>query len=389
VHEAARRAGGRCRSWHDRLLDRVLDNGAHVALGANRALRRYLDLAGAGDRLAEIAPAAFPFLDLRDGRRWTVSPGGAWLLDGRRRPPGFGVADLVAGLRLSVAGSGTRVAEICRPDRPAHASFWEPLCAAALNTPPAEAAARSLGRVLRLAFAGGERQARAALPRTSLDDAFVAPALAALARAGADLRLGTRVGALEIAGGRVGALVAGGERIALDPGDGLVLAVPPWDGARLAPGLVPDLPASPIVNLHARLPRPGGPALLGLVAGTAQWLAVRGDVATAVVSAADALVDADSADSRLWAEVAAALGLPERPVPPLRLIKERRATLRQTPEVEVRRPPVATAVGNLALAGDWVRTGLPCTLEGAATSGFAAAARLRPAGAAKSLPERR
>ena len=32
VHEAARQAGGRCRSYHDQQLDMVIDNGNHLLL---------------------------------------------------------------------------------------------------------------------------------------------------------------------------------------------------------------------------------------------------------------------------------------------------------------------------------------------------------------------
>ena len=42
------------------------------------------------------------------------------------------------------------------------------------------------------------------------------------------------------------------------------MAVPCWDAARLLPDIAPELDSAPIVNLHARLPQAGGPALLGL-----------------------------------------------------------------------------------------------------------------------------
>ena len=62
-------------------------------------------------------------------------------------------------------------------------------------------------------------------------------------------------------------------------------------------------------------------------------------------------------------------------VPFLRSIvcKYPNATFPATPEVESRRPGTRTAWKNLFLAGDWVATGLPATLEGAAQSGQGAA----------------
>ncbi|MBL8628907.1 MAG: FAD-dependent oxidoreductase, partial [Rhodospirillaceae bacterium] len=62
-------------------------------------------------------------------------------------------------------------------------------------------------------------------------------------------------------------------------------------------------------------------------------------------------------------------------LPPYHVIKERRATLRHRPGLNAHRPEATTQFENLFLAGDWTATGLPCTLESAAQSGFAAAHR--------------
>ncbi len=79
---------------------------------------------------------------------------------------------------------------------------------------------------------------------------------------------------------------------------------------------------------------------------------------------------------RLWTEIAPILGGDPTLPPPVRVIKERRATLAQTPALMARRPPAATPWRNLALAGDWTATGLPATIEGAIRSGNTAAALL-------------
>jgi uncharacterized protein with NAD-binding domain and iron-sulfur cluster len=63
------------------------------------------------------------------------------------------------------------------------------------------------------------------------------------------------------------------------------------------------------------------------------------------------------------------------PAPPVRILKERRATFLASPEQLRRRPRTATPWQNLLLAGDYVDTGLPGTIEGAIRSGFAAAQR--------------
>ena len=54
------------------------------------------------------------------------------------------------------------------------------------------------------------------------------------------------------------------------------------------------------------------------------------------------------------------------------VVRERRATFSLAPG-EPARPPTATPIPGLFLAGDWIDTGLPGTIEGAVTSGHRAA----------------
>jgi len=93
------------------------------------------------------------------------------------------------------------------------------------------------------------------------------------------------------------------------------------------------------------------------------------------VSGADAIVDQDreALATRIWADVRKALGI-EAPMPVWQIVKEKRATFAATPGQDARRPPAKTGWPNLFLAGDWVQTGLPATIEGALRSGETAAA---------------
>jgi zeta-carotene desaturase len=55
------------------------------------------------------------------------------------------------------------------------------------------------------------------------------------------------------------------------------------------------------------------------------------------------------------------------------VVKEVRATFSATPNLEQKRPPQATPIPNLFLAGDWTQSGWPSTMEGAVRSGYLAA----------------
>jgi len=75
---------------------------------------------------------------------------------------------------------------------------------------------------------------------------------------------------------------------------------------------------------------------------------------------------------QIWDDVAVVTGLPNE-LPPWQIARERRATFAATPAEDAKRPAATTAWRNLLLAGDWIRTGLPATIESAVRSGHRAA----------------
>ena len=383
VYEAAGQAGGRCRSFHDAALDRVVDNGNHLLLSGNRAALAYLDDIGAADSLAGPARAEFPFLDLESGLAWTLRPGAGsipwWIFSSRRRVPDSRPGDYLRGLRFAFAGAGATVADCLDTARPLYRRFWEPLAVAVLNAPADEGAAALLWPVLRETFGRGEAACRPRIAAAGLSRSFVDPALSLLGVLGCPVRFNNRVRAMTLADDRVSGLDAGGDAVAVEASDAVVLAVPPAVAAGLIPGLDAPRESRAIVNGHFRLDRERpGVSIVGLVGSVSQWLFRRADIASVTVSAAGALIEepAEVIAARLWPEVARALDLGDAPLPPCRIVKEKRATFAQVPAEAARRPGTRTAWRNLLLAGDWIGTGLPATIEGAVRSGHAAAAVL-------------
>jgi squalene-associated FAD-dependent desaturase len=250
-----------------------------------------------------------------------------------------------------------------------------PLAIAALNTQPEEGLASLLGAVVRETLLRGGAACVPAFPRVGLSETFVAPALAWLHARGAELLTGRRIGALAIAGGRVGALASAEGTVTLGADEAVVLAVPAWVAADLLPGLVTPTAFEAIVNVHFRVAaEPGAAGFVGLIGGLAEWVFVKPGVVSVTISAAGRLLDvpADEIAAAVWPEVQRALGL-AGPLPPARVLKEKRATFSATAEQERRRSGPRTELANLALAGDWTATGLPATIEGAIRSGRAAA----------------
>jgi squalene-associated FAD-dependent desaturase len=385
LYEATDHGGGRCRSYTDAALGRTIDNGNHLLLTCNDAALGYLESVGARDTLIDVGRAVFPFVDLANGARWALRPNDGripwWIFAADRRIPGTRVGDYLSLLSLMREGGDETVAAKVAPSHPLYRPLVEPFTVAVLNAAPSEAAAALLAPVLRATFGRGGAACRGLVVRDGLSASFVEPGLRTLTRLGATLHFNHRLREFAFAGDRVVGLRFAQASIDVAPEDRVVLAVPPRIAAALLPGLGVPEGSRAILNLHFRLPAP--PSLkietpyLGVLGGVAQWLFLRGDVVSVTISAADALIDqpAEALAALVWRDVTRALALPpETPIPAYRVIKEHQATFAQIPQSLALRPPTRTRHPNMALAGDWTATGLPATIEGAATSGQRAAA---------------
>ena len=383
VYEATGYAGGRCRSFYDDKFGRLIDNGNHLLMNGNAQALAYLNTIGSGNTLIAPPEAAFPFVDLETGERWTVQPNDGWIpwwiLAPSRRVAGTRPSDYLSTFRLAFAGPEETVADCIAPNGPLYNRFWAPLAISILNTLPSESSARLLRSVVAQTFARGASKCRPLVARDSLSASFVDPALQSLAELGASVHFHRRARALDFGSDKVRALEFAEERVELGADDWLILAVTPSTAAELVPELKVPTESRAIVNAHIRLPNeirnPGDSPILGLIGGTAQWLFLRRDVASLTVSAADELTEEpiDVLARKFWLDTSRALGLDPQIEPPIRVIKERQATFAQTPAQLVRRPLPRTTWSNLLLAGDWTDTGCPATIEGAIRSGFSAA----------------
>ncbi|HIJ38411.1 MAG TPA: NAD(P)-binding protein [Rhodospirillaceae bacterium] len=361
LYEAAGHAGGRCRSWLEPKLDRLIDNGTHMVVGGNKTVFAFLRRIGSTDRLAP-CPATFPMLDLKNGRRWSATP--------LRLLPSL----LSASWRLR-QHEGKTVGE-CLSGVGHYADFWDPLTLAIMNTPTQQTSATVFRRVLARTLWRGQAASRPFLARHGLSNTFVEPALKASSEAGISVHLHHSLRHLQWDGQKISGLVFDGLQVPVGKTDSVVLALP-WAVARSHLPDLPIFPDSPIVNAHFRLSVPPSQrapeSFLGLLNATGQWLFLRDDVVSVTVSAAAHLVErsVDELAAVLWSDVSKAMGLKDFPAAS-RIIKEKRATIFHSPAMEDLRPRPQIAA-NLFLAGDWTATGLPCTIEGALWSGQEAA----------------
>jgi zeta-carotene desaturase len=326
----------------------------------------------------------------------------------------LGWGDRVAALRLAgpirLAQKGQRAASKGRPPSRIAASpgetveqwlinngqtariremLWAPLALAALNQSIDEAAAPPFAAVLARMFGGAPKDAALGLPLCPLDELYAEPARRFIENRGGSVHIGSAA-RVNLANGRVASVDVRGERLQA----GAVVAAVPWyalpdlfggdtaevDSVRRAAAATRP---SPIVSVNLWLDRRVLDApFLGLPGRMMQWAFDKQQMfdagsshVTLVCSGADRalMMQNDELIAQALAELREALPH-ARAARVLRAsaVRERRATFSLAPD-QPKRPGTATAVEGLALAGDWIETGLPATIEGAAISGRLAA----------------
>ncbi|MDR8727782.1 hydroxysqualene dehydroxylase HpnE [Burkholderia pseudomultivorans] len=386
LHDAHAQAGGRCRSWFDETLGATVDSGLHRIFAGQPATQRYLRAIGAADQLAGPALPEFPVVDVAAQQRWTLRFGTghwpSWLFDAASRAPGTTPLDYVALAPLAFARTGRSLAQTMRCDGVLWDRWLRPYLLGILNVEPRHATAELARAVLRGMFAAGGPGCRPLVARHGLGSAFVDPALRMLQHGGAQIRLRSRLDAFEFGahGNAVDAVAIGAERIELAPGDAVVLAVPPEVAQPLVPDLTaPDTFSAVVTAYFAVEPPAGSPLDTTVVNGIVD--AVRagdGQLAATIHDAARWLdMPHDTLARRIWEDVARVTGANPATLPAWQLAIEPRAGFAAVPSQEMKRPAVRTRWTNLVLAGDWIATGLPATIEGAIRSGQLAADALQ------------
>ena len=385
LYESSTHAGGRCRSYHDTTLNRIIDNGNHLLLSGNKAVMDYLQIIGAENSLVGPREPAFHFFDVITSDRWCVRPNLGcfpwWIFSNKHRVPGSSAIDYLKAIKLAKATPETLVTDVFDPHDPLFERYWEPLAVSVLNTPANEGAAQLLWPVLLETFGRGGKYSRPLIAKKGLSDSFVDPALIYLENAGVKIRFGARLRSVRKSqdGSTLSVLNFSDADVELGNDDTIILALPaPVLGSILEDISTPQF-HYPIVNVHFRLSTPptsmGTASFMGIVGGTAEWLFIRDDIISVTVSAAKELAEKPASEiiALTWLDISKALKVKESLPRLARVVKEKRATFAQTPQSLQLRASTDTAIKNLKLAGDWTNTGIPATIEGAIRSGKSAA----------------
>ena len=374
IHEARPTLGGAVQTLPEREGDPPPppDNGQHIALGCFTEYRRFVERIGKGAALRR-EPLSLPVID-EQARTSFVRPG-LRLLGYSHLPLSSRIRIARVTLRLRglspeehsdetfgdlLRGLGQKQGEIDR--------FWDVFIRPGLNLPTDEAGADYGIFTVQTALLGGRGAGDLLLPAEPLGAMHGDAAGEALSEAGVDVRLESRVETLD----------------ELDA-DAVILALPALEAARLLDEEPPALEDSPIVSVHLLFDRPIlRHRLAALLDSPAHWVFDRGALTgrappeggqylTVVSSGAPDLLEVRGRG--LVDLMAGALTERVGPAELLwsRVSREPRATFAARPGTRRLRWTMRTGTPNVYLAGAWVASDWPATMEAAVRSGVAAA----------------
>jgi hydroxysqualene dehydroxylase len=411
--------GGRAYSFPDSDTGDLIDNGQHVLMGCYHATLDFLRQLGTDHQLIVQPDLAIGMLD---------GAGRSAVLKTSRLP---GPLHMVGALlryqhlsfreRISVLAAGMRLKRAWKRDRErlrkitvaelmdelgqtarSRECFWHPIAVATLNEDPARGSAGLFAAVLEQAFFGRRSDSAFVYAKVGLSDLYCSPAVSIIEKAEGIAACRSTVEGLEFADDKAIAVrLRDGTRL---EAANFVLAVPPQRVLKMLPegassdrffAPIADLRDSPIICVHVWLDRNVTDwAVVGFIGTTTQWLfnkrqifSMRGIANDAahpgylsfVISGARDLVDRSRDDllqtvlTDLRAMIPAAR---EAKLMKAVVLKEKQATIAPDPDSDLKRPPITTPFPNVFLAGDWVQTGLPATIESAVLAGNAASGKI-------------
>ena len=417
VVEARPGLGGRATAFRDPETGERVDNGQHILMGCYADTFQFLDRIGAADRVTWQTGLKVPMIDRR-GHHSVLSlpalPPPLNFLAGVLAWDALSWRERLSVLRIgsAIGASAGNHPDRNSPDRnsPAEAGrstvrewltrngqaprlcemLWEPLALAALNQSIDQAEASTFIRVLQRVFGPDPAAAALVLPSVPLDELYAEPSRDWLIARGSEVRVNAPAKVL-IENDRVRGVRVRQETIEAP----IVISTVPWHGFH---ALFDDPPASlqetidnatalaslPIVTVNLWFDRAVmDEPLVGLPARHFQWVFDRRALVggatshlSLVSSGAEAIVAKTNDEITAIALAEVRDALPAARAAGLRksaAVREKRATFSLAADAPPR-PAMRTAIDGFLIAGDWVDTGLPATIESAVISGHRASA---------------
>jgi squalene-associated FAD-dependent desaturase len=393
VIESSPKLGGRAFSFT--LKDQgTLDNAQHIMMGCYKETLKFLKLIGADEKLWKPTKLKVPFVQNDKSVVVLSSPPLPYpfdLLIGLLKFKAVSFVERVNILRFISRIKFYNEAELKKitvEDLLIHEkqteniqkSLWEILCIGAMNTSTKQASANIFVKILKEIFFNGSFASTIIIPKIGLSELYCEPAKKYIENFGGKISLSEKIEELIIEDNIVTRLKT--NKRTLNDIDSLILAIPPYaltkiNGyEKILDRRMDELKFSSILTFHLWLNNnPLKEKFYGLINSPLHWVFNHQDHITTVISNANKIIE--KPDEVLFdlvlCEINKFFGLEKDSVINYKMLKEKRATFIPDNESTLNRPETRTRIKNVFLAGDWISTGLPATIESAVLSGRYAA----------------
>jgi predicted NAD/FAD-dependent oxidoreductase len=279
----------------------------------------------------------------------------------------------------------------CKQSHAISEFLWKPLALSILNTSPHAASAYLLYQAISRSFLGPRSLSGMGIPLDWLSDIFARPAEQYLKESQSEIQLLTQVHNFQMDDEHTFSIITQKGTFSATR---IICTIPPFALSNILENSafselsslknqLNQFEYNPIMTINIFLDKPlPGHFPASLVSSPIQFIFRHpeknespGQFGYALVSSAANEFNEDSKEEILGmarGELAKMFG-PEFTkadnILAYKVIKEKRATISQTPESIRLRPTSKTPLKNFYLAGDWIDTGLPATIEGAVLSG--------------------
>lgn len=390
--ESSPKAGGRTYSFIDKESDSLIDNGQHILMGCYNEALNFVRLIGAKSNFEYQKNLYLKFLD-KSNKQFKIDASKYFypfnLLSAVFN---YGVFDLrdkftfiVFLLKLpfyskkSIQNYNVKEwLEKENQNKKLIKNFWEILCVGALNSNLEKASAMVFYEILLKIFFKGNFASTIILPKYGLTESIINQAISFIEKNNGKIILSQTVKSVEVKNEKIITVITD-DKI-YDDFDFVISAVPLYAFDKIINknklDINLELEYSTILNVHIWVKENNfKEKFYGLLDSRLHWIFVKENHLNIVISDADYLNEKSKEEifELVINELTAYGIISKNDVLNYKIIKEKRATFIPDKKILSSRPESKTKIKNLFLAGDWINTGLPSTIESAAKSGRIAA----------------
>lgn len=390
--EASNKLGGRAYSFLDKDTNTIIDNGQHILMDCYRETLKFIKLIGAEKNFLYQNNLEVNFLEPSFKLKRLKIPDLFYplnLLFGLLNYNALSFSDRLKVIYFFVSipfYSDNRLKNLSayqwllleKQNVKIQQALWDFLIIGALNTSPQKASAKVFKDILDEIFFKGNKAAAIILPKYGLSESYCSPAQEFIERKGGKINLSETVKEFFAEEKRVTKILT--DKRVIEEFDFIITAIPVYALKKILPPSnninLPELSYSSILNIHIWVKENNlKQAFYGLIGSPIHWIFNHKSHLTLVKSDADDIIEKDKEELFKLAagELAKYTGIRGEDIISFKVIKEKRATFIPDSDSLQKRIQLKSPFANLILAGDWVDTGLPSTIESAVKSGNLAA----------------